>query len=423
MEQFDVDLHIHSLHSIGVSKSMTIPKLALGAKQKGLDVIGTGDATQPQWLRHLRTNLKETDDGLFHSSVSFILTVEIEDVESIHHLVILRDFEAVEHLRRLLKQSSPNLDHEWGGRPRVSLKGNEIAGAVRDCEGLIGPAHAFTPYRSVFREGRYDSLKDCYREEALHVRFIELGLSADTEVADCIPELRNLTYITSSDAHSPSPDKLGREFVRLSMNSPTFDEIRHAILRSKKRKPVLNVGFNPRLGKYYLSFCSKCRRTLVLGEGSKPPEFDDLNIYISCSDAEDHSRLLRDIHRRKVKCPSDGRTLRLGVRDRAMMIGEGVSISPSHRPPYLHIPPLLDLITSAMGTKSKASKRMRDIYSTLRESFGPETTILTETALEELAEVNPKLSMIIESYRDGSIGYIPGGGGRYGTLVAPWEDS
>jgi PHP family Zn ribbon phosphoesterase len=402
---------------------MTIPKLAAGAKEKGLDVMGTGDATQPQWLKHLQTNLKETDVGLIHDSISFILTVEIEDADSIHHLVILRNFESVKNLRRLLKHSSTNLDHEWGGRPRVNLKGNEIAGAVRDCEGLIGPAHAFTPYRSIFREGRYDSLKDCYQEETQHVHFIELGLSADTEVADCIPELRDLTYVTSSDAHSPSPDKIGREFVRLSMEFPTFDEIRQAIIRSKERKPVLNVGFNPRLGKYYLSFCSSCRRTLVLREGSKPPEFDDLNIYISCSDTEDQSRLLRDIHRRKVKCPSDGRLLRLGVRDRAMMIGEGKSKSPSHRPPYLHIPPLLDIMTIAMGVKSKKSNKIREMYSSMRALFGPETTILTETPLEDLAEVSPKLSMMIGSYRDGTISYIPGGGGRYGKLVAPWEEA
>ncbi|MHA2072719.1 MAG: endonuclease Q family protein [Candidatus Thorarchaeota archaeon] len=422
MEQFDVDLHIHSLHSIGVSKSMTIPRLAEGAKEKGLDVIGTGDATQPQWLNHLRANLKETDDMLFHNSISFILTVEIEDVESIHHLVILRDFESVENLRRLIKHASPNLDHQWGGRPRANLRGAEIAGLVRDCGGLIGPAHAFTPYRSIFREGRYDSLKDCYQEEAQHVHFIELGLSADSEVADCIPDLRNLTYVTSSDAHSPSPDKLGREFTRLSMESPTFEEIRLALLRSKKRRPVLNVGFNPRLGKYYLSFCSKCRRTIVMKEGSTPPEFDDLNIYISISGAEEQTRLLMDIHRRKVKCPSDGRSLRLGVRDRAMMIGEGESISPSHRPPYLHIPPLLDMMTSATGIKSKTSKKIREMYSSMRESFGPETTILTETPLDDLSELSPQLSAMIRSYRDGTISYIPGGGGRYGTLVAPWEE-
>jgi PHP family Zn ribbon phosphoesterase len=400
---------------------MTIPRLAEGASEKGLDAIGTGDATQPQWLQHLRTHLKESDSKLFYNSVSFILTVEIEDVESIHHLAILPDFESVEHLRKLLKHSSPNLNHEWGGRPRVNLRGSEIAGAVRDCGGLIGPAHAFTPYRSVFREGRYDSLKECYQEETQHVHFIELGLSADSEVADCIPELRNLTYVTASDAHSPSPDKLGREFVRLSMESPTFDEIRLAILRSKKRKPILNVGFNPRLGKYYLSFCSKCRRTIVMKEGSAPPEFDDLNIYISHSGAEEQTRLLKDIHRRKVKCPSDGRPLRLGVRDRAMMIGEGESISPAHRPPYLHIPPLLDLMTSATGIKSKTSKKIREMYSSMRESFGPETTILAATPLEDIAEVSAELSLMIGSYREGTISYNPGGGGRYGTLVAPWE--
>ncbi|MFW9968359.1 MAG: hypothetical protein ACFFEA_14480, partial [Candidatus Thorarchaeota archaeon] len=375
-----------------------------------------------QWLHHLRTNLRDSDGRLSYDSMSFILTVEIEDAESIHHLVILPSFESVDNLRKLLKPASSNMNHEWGGRPRVNLSGAEIAGVVRDCGGMIGPAHAFTPYRAIFREGRYVSLKDCYQEEGRHVYFIELGLSADSEVADYIPELRELTYITASDAHSPSPDKLGREFVRLSMNSPTFDEIRLAILRAKRRKPVLNVGFNPRLGKYYLSFCSMCRRTVILREGSGLPEFDELNIYISCSSAREQSRLLSDIHQRKFKCPSDGRSLRLGVRDRAMMIGEGVSISPSHRPPYLHIPPLLDLMTSATGIKSKSSKKIREMYSSMRESFGPETTILTETPLEELANFSPKISMMIRSYRDGTISYIPGGGGRYGLLVAPWEE-
>ncbi|MHA2141838.1 MAG: endonuclease Q family protein [Candidatus Thorarchaeota archaeon] len=402
---------------------MTIPRLSAGAKEKGLDVLGTGDATQPQWLNHLRTNLKDTDGTLSFDSVSFILTVEIEDSESIHHLALLPGFEGVDQLRGLLKHSSPNIDHEWGGRPRVNLTGAEIAGLVRDCGGIIGPAHAFTPFRSIFRESRYNTLADCYQEEMSNVHFLELGLSADSELGDYIPELRNLTFITSSDAHSPSPDKIGREFVRLSMEAPTFDEIRLAIMRTKRRKPVLNVGFNPRLGKYYLSFCSKCRRTLVLREGSSSPEFDELSIYITYTNPKERLQLLNDINRRMVKCPSDGHSLRLGVRDRAMMLGEGVSAAPSHRPQYLHIPPLLDLMTSATGIKTKTSKKLRRMYTSLREVFGPETTILTETPLEDLAEVNLKLSVMIRSYRDGTIGYIPGGGGRYGTMVAPWEEN
>ncbi|MFX1264723.1 MAG: phosphotransferase, partial [Promethearchaeota archaeon] len=121
MSEYDADLHIHSLHSIGVSKSMTIPNLARSAKRKGLDILGTGDATQPQWLKHLRTCLKHEEDALTCDSVSFIPTVEIEDAESIHHLVLLRDFESVAHLRESLRQFSPNLDHKWGGRPRVNM--------------------------------------------------------------------------------------------------------------------------------------------------------------------------------------------------------------------------------------------------------------------------------------------------------------
>ena len=71
MPQFDTDLHIHSLHSIGVSKDMTVPMLAKGAKEKGLHIIGTGDATQPDWLQHLRKNLTLQDDILTHDSISF----------------------------------------------------------------------------------------------------------------------------------------------------------------------------------------------------------------------------------------------------------------------------------------------------------------------------------------------------------------
>ena len=139
MPYFDVDLHIHSLHSIGVSKDMTIPKIAEGALTKGLHIIGTGDATQPQWLSHLKENLKQHEDALNYNAISFILTVEIEDIQSIHHLVILPDFESVEMLRTHLSHNSSNLNHEWGGRPRVNLRGSEIAGLVRDVGGMIGP--------------------------------------------------------------------------------------------------------------------------------------------------------------------------------------------------------------------------------------------------------------------------------------------
>ncbi|MHA1960548.1 MAG: endonuclease Q family protein [Candidatus Thorarchaeota archaeon] len=422
MEEYDSDLHIHSYHSIGVSKNMTVPNLVTGARQKGLDILGTGDVMQPDWLGHLKSTLKLDGEVLVYGDVAFVLSVEIEDMESIHHLILLPSFDSVEALRACFRPHSSNLDHEWGGRPRINLKGEQIAGFVREVGGLIGPAHAFTPYRSIFREGRYEDLSECYGSEVGNIKFVELGLSADSEMADCIPSLRDLTFISSSDAHSPTPAKLGREFVRFKMEGRTFDEICLAIGREKGRKPTLNVGLDPRLGKYYLSFCSSCRRTVVLEQGDSSPRFDDLNIYISYPNAEERNHLLRMIHDRAVDCPHDGKRLRLGVRDRTMMIGGGVSSAPPHRPAYFHVPPLLELIASAIGVSSTSSKRAQGLYHSLRESFGPETSILTSTPIDALRETDPKVAEMIDAFRSGSIGYTAGGGGRYGRLKAPWKD-
>jgi len=400
---------------------MTIPYLVTGSESKGIDILGTGDATQPDWLGHLKRTLVKKNDKLTYKNTTFVLTVEIEDMESIHHLVLLPSFESVENLRTSLCNSSPNIDSRWGGRPRVNLSAEEIAGFVRDVGGIIGPAHAFTPFRAIFREGKYDSITDCYQSEAPHIHFIELGLSADSKIADYIPELRKLTYITSSDAHSPSPDKLGREFIRFEMESPTFEELKLAIIREKGRRPTLNIGLHPKLGKYYLSFCSKCRRTLVVKKDDAHPTSDEVNIYISSSSEADLARLLSDIHKRQVNCPVDGKPLRLGVRDRVKMLGEVTSKTPSHRPLYLHIPPLLDMIVPAIGVKSKSTKSARTLYQKMMALFGSEIDILTNTSISDIEKVNSRVSKMIDAYRQDEVGYVPGGGGRYGTLIAPWN--
>lgn len=421
MPHYDVDLHIHSLHSIGVSKAMTIPNIASGAKVKGLHIIGTGDATQPQWLSHLKKNLTQKRDVLEYNLISFIITVEIEDIESIHHIALLPDFEAIEELRTNLNPFSPNLNDEWGGRPRVDLTGAELAGLVRDAGGLLGPAHAFTPYRSIFRENKYTTLESCYGDETPHIHFLELGLSADSSIADSIPELHRLTYITSSDAHSPSPNKLGREFVRFEMESPTYEELKRAIKREQGRKALLNIGLDPRLGKYYLSYCSKCRRTLIMRMGDKPTTYDDLNIYMHYTTKEAANRIILNIHKRNVRCPADGKLLRLGVHDRAAAMGVGASKSPGHRPPYLRIAPLLDIIQTVLQVKSQSSKTAVNLYSALNEKIGSESFILTDAKLSDIERINERLALMIAAYRDGTACYTSGGGGRYGKLLPPWE--
>ncbi len=421
MREFNADLHIHSPYSISVSRNMTLENIVEGARQKGIDIMGTGDVLQPDWSEHLHSKLVSDNGELSFRGVNFVLTVEIEDSESIHHLVILRDFEAVSRLRNELRSCSTNVTDRWGGRPRVSIGGAELAGLCRDAEALVGPAHAFTPFKSIFREGRHESLASCYREEARYVAFLELGLSADTKMADCMSELSRVTFVTSSDAHSPSPAKLGREFMRLAMESPTFDELARALRRESGRGTVLNVGLDPRLGKYYLSFCSSCRRTLVIDEGESPPSFDSLDVHVSVRNSSELAQLLRSIHERRVACPACGKRLRLGVKDRAMMIGQRENVSPAHRPPYLHMPPLLELISSARGLRGQSSSVTR-LHSALMKAFGTEVRIITETSIEAIRAIDPALSELIAAYRAGSVRYRPGGGGRYGKVL-PLEEA
>jgi PHP family Zn ribbon phosphoesterase len=132
---------------------------------------------------------------------------------------------------------------------------------------------------------------------------------------------------------------------------------------------------------------------------------------------------LEDINRRRVMCPADGKKLRLGVRDRASAIGEGISKSPPHRPPYLHIAPLLDIIALSLSIKSTSSKTVRMLYDQMRERFGPETVILTESPISDIRQMNERVAIMIQHYRDKTISYIDGGGGRYGRLVPPWESA
>ena len=55
------------------------------------------------------------------------------------------------------------------------------------------------------------------------------------------------------------------------------------------------------------------------------------------------------------------------------------------------------------------------------EKFGPETLILTNSPIDEIKALNERAAQMIHAYRNRTIGYVAGGGGRYGKLIPPWE--
>ncbi len=378
-----VDFHLHSKYSGATSGKMEIPVISREAELKGLDVVGAADVFHPIWLSHLKKTLKEVEEGTFEAGgVRFIITVEVEDNRRVHHLIILPSFSKVKELYEEFKKYSSDIDKD--GRCHLNLGGNEIVERVKSAEGIIGPAHAFTPWTSIYAE--YDSLKDCYKEYFGKIDFLELGLSADTNLADYISELKGLTFMSNSDAHSPWPHRLGREFNILGVEEKTYPEIVKAIKRENGRNFVMNVGLDPRLGKYHKTACIKCFKIYSLEEAIN----------------------------RKWRC-SCGRRIKKGVYDRIMELKDKENNHPDHRPPYMRIAPLAEIIALKKGCKV-FTRGNTTIYEKFLLKFKNEIDVLVNADYKELEEIDKEIADFILSYREGKIGITPGGGGRYGSL-------
>lgn len=386
MREINVDFHIHSSYSGGTSRDMTIPRIAEGGEGKGLHVVGTGDATNPDWLAHLDKTLQHDGGGIYSHSGSkarFLITTEVEGSDRVHHLLLFPDLDCARRFREDIRGSSSDIDKE--GRPHVSLSGEELVDLANDCDAMIGPCHAFTPWTSVYKA--HDSLRDCYGENLRYVKFLELGLSANSDMADRIGELKDLTFMTNSDAHSPWPHRLGREFNRLSVKDISFDEIKKAIERKDGRSFILNVGLNPREGKYHETACTRCFMKFRVS---------------------DALRLNR-------RCPDCGGIIKKGVKERIEELAAGRATEhPEHRPPYMHIVPLAEVIGMARGIKTLQSAKVQTEWHAMVDGFGPEITILIDTPIRELKKYDAKMGEVIDSFRKGTMLYDAGGGGRYG---------
>ncbi len=366
---------------------MLLPMLAQESKKKGVHLIGTGDCLHPTWLSEIK-QMPKIDEGTFElNGARFILTTEVEDAKRVHHLIMFPSVSSVEDFIKKLDKKHSALDSD--GRPRVHMLGEELAGYAKDVDALIGPCHAFTPWTGMY--GAYNSISECYGTMTDYISFVELGLSADSSYADRIEEIRRCTYLTNSDAHSPYPSKLAREFNRLDMNDATFYEVKKAILRQGGRKFALNVGMPPEEGKYNRTACIKCTNQYSLPEAVK----------------------------RKWKCECGGR-LKKGVRERVEEIATYPKAHPpEHRPKYVHIIPLSEIIGKAFDA-APTTKVVVAEWDKLISRFGNEVAILIDEPIEEVAAIaDTRVAWAIECFRNGTIILHPGGGGRFGTIDIP----
>jgi uncharacterized protein (TIGR00375 family) len=227
----------------------------------------------------------------------------------------------------------------------------------------------------------FGSVAACYGNEKID--FLELGLSADSSYGAAIPDLYDVPFLTNSDAHSPYPDKLGREFTRLRVDHHTARDVLESI---KKGAIAMNAGFFPEEGKYNRTACTRCFTQYPLEE------------------AISHAW----------RCPEDGGIIKKGVYDRAKELSGGGN--PRSRPPYVHVLPLAQIIQTMEKASSPNTKKCKAIYTSFIATFGNEITVLLDAPVADIRAIHPKVADAISALRSGTVTLHPGGGGKYGTF-------
>ena len=386
----NADLHIHSLYSSSTSNRMTIDEITKQAFRKGIDFIASGDCLHRGWQKEIM-KCEEIDEGTFVKNGTYIvLNTEVEGLNRVHHLILFPSFSAIDEFKQRAYKKSKNL--ESTGRPRINMAGEELAAIAEDVGALIGPAHAFTPWTSMY--ANYSSIEECYGSFSDYISFIELGLSANSSYADKIEELHRLTFLTNSDCHSPHPVRLAREFTRFQVNDFTFEELRKAIIRLDGNKPLLNVGLPPEEGKYNASACMSC------------------HTHYNHEEAEKRNWIC--------KC---GKKIKKGVKD---LISEMADFKeprhPDHRPPYINLIPLAELITKALRQRNPFTKTVNLRWDELVSAFGSEINVLLDVDIKDIAIVtSPAITEAILAFRENKAIVHPGGGGKYGVIEFPME--
>ena len=372
----NADFHIHSCFSMASSKDMLIKNMAPKSKLKGLQLLGTGDAFHPGWLDIIEETTTYSGDGIYSfDDMDFVLTTEVEGKHRIHHLILIPDID----IARELSNKLPSKNKEIDGRPKTRYGGAELLDLVKEYDCLIGPAHAFTPWTGMYKY--YDSIYDCYENKP---DFVELGLSADTFMADTVSELKDFPFLTNSDAHSPWPHRLGREFNQIELKDISYSSIKHAI---EHRDIKTNYGLIPNLGKYHMTACTKCYKLI-------DPLIAKEN---------------------KMRCSCGGR-IKKGVDFRISEIADFKEPKhPDFRPKYVHLMPLAELIATVYD-KGVTTKSVQGKWQKLVNSFGTEIDVLINAQLMDIEKIDSNVSLAIEAFRNSTINVIPGGGGKYGEI-------
>jgi uncharacterized protein (TIGR00375 family) len=400
--QVIADLHIHGPYSRATSRDITIQNLEKYARIKGLDILGTGDFTHPNWMKILKENLTdEHGEGILKSSsgFSFMLSAEVCNIydqekktRKIHNVILAKDFGTADQINEFLAKRT---DLSYDGRPIIHrMTCPELV------EGLISiskdvviiPGHAWTPWFGIFgSKSGFDSVEECFGDQSRHIFALETGMSSDPAMNWRLSSLDRYSLVSFSDAHSFWPWRIGREACAFELEKASYDNIMKAIRDKDAKRFSYTIEVNPAYGKYHFDGHRDC------GIHLEPKE----------------SLKMKNI------CPVCRRPMTIGVLHR---VGELADRPEGYKPegavPFTSLLPLTEIIAAAAGISQLSSSRIWAEYDKLVKAFGTELNVLMNAKDEELKKVaDKKTAELILLVRDGKVKINPGFDGVYGSLV------
>jgi DNA helicase II / ATP-dependent DNA helicase PcrA len=405
--RYIADLHVHSHYSYATSKNLNLASLYEWAQIKGIDVIGTGDFTHPQWFQELRAKLIPDGSGFFHlkdppqaSSLSgfkhqardvrFCLTTEIStiyrydnQVRKSHHLLYAPDLDTVSRISTKLANIG-NLNAD--GRPILRLPARDLLETVLEASdrAYLIPAHIWTPWFSTLgSKAGYNSIEACFRDLTTHIFALETGLSSDPAMSWKLRALDHYTMVSNSDAHSPQ--KLGRE-ANLFDTDLTYDAMFKALKTRQGFQGTLE--FFPEAGKYHMDGHRKC------------------GICTDPAATQAHKGL----------CPVCDKPLTVGVLHRiAELADRPHPQQPEGVPHFEYIIPLPEILSEIKSTGSN-SKGVQQQFGEIIGAFGNEFTFLRKVPLEDIQKhLGHVYAEAIRRLRGQQVCLTPGYDGLYGT--------
>lgn len=409
-----VDLHTHSHYSRATSKNADLKGLYYWAKLKGINIIGTGDFTHPQWFAELREFLQPAEPGLFKlqtdiadeidktlpesvrsNTIRFIPTVEIATIYSkggsvrkLHQLLVAPSFETVSEINARLERIG-NLKAD--GRPILGLDSKELLRLTleADSSALYIPAHIWTPWFGLFgSKSGFDTIQEAFEELAPEIRAIETGLSSDPGMNWRVKNLDGISITSHSDAHSPG--KLGRE-ATVIRSELSYEGIIGAIKANDERL-VGTIEFFPEEGKYHYDGHRAC------------------NVRCTPAETKAHNGL----------CPKCGKALVVGVDYRVSELADplrSADFAPAQAKQVEYIIPLPEILAELHGTKSTTSVKVTQDLHRAYARLGDEFTILRHASIEHIRDGGfPLLALAIERMRAKQVVLDPGYDGVFGAI-------